>query len=598
MPYKETKIEVIAEKLKGNRDSNKKTAILIGAGVSDTAGIPLAGEIMKRIKEKFPEACKHRKCQTYGQYMDAISPSDRKELITEYIENSKLNASHLYLAALIRDGYVDRVLTTNFDPLVIKTLALENIFPGVYDFVASETLVFGEAAEKSVFYLHGQYDGFAILNTDDEVNKHYDKLKPVFDDSLINRTIIIVGYSGENDPVFRHLTEIHVFNNELYWIGFNDKEPTDKIKELLNKSNNRSFYLKGYDADNFFIELSGKLQVKPPRIISTPFSYLKEVVDDIAEIKVKDKVTDPAKEARGWIQEAIDLYEKGEMAKPQEQKRLPNEILIKKSRDAWLNESFDQIDELGRHITKDSPDEAKEYYAYLLNKLGTIFAEDKQYEKAIGCFREAAEYKSDFPMTFYNWGVSLTSLAETKSGNEAEDLYQQAFEKYQKAIEIKPDEHETFNNWGCSLGQLAQAKEGKEAEELYQKAIDKYKKAVEIKPDYHGAYNNLGWTYFCKGDIELAEQYLLKSWDYNDQIGPTAMNIGHINLINGNIERALEMYMSSYELYNDKGIFWKDYDEDFKAVAKYAITKEEYDKMREKIEHRIDKPKTLKEPNK
>ncbi len=378
-----------------------------------------------------------------------------------------MNASHLYLAALIRDGYIDRVLTTNFDPLVIKTLALENIFPGVYDFVASETLTLGEAAEKSVFYLHGQYDGFVILNTDDEVEKHYEKLKPVFDDSLKRRTIIVVGYSGENDPVFRHLTEIPVFNNELYWVGFNDKEPTDKIKELLRKSSNRSFYLKGYDADNFFIELNRNLQVKLPRIISTPFSYLKEVVDDIAEMKVKDTRTDPAEETRGWIQEAINLYEKGGTSKSPEPVKLSNEMLVKKARDAWLNGSFDQIDELGELVTKDSPEKAKEYCANLLNQRALVYVIDNEYEKAYEYFRKSVAIKPDKHDTFYYWGNSLVDFAATKSGKEAELLYRLSFEKYQKAIDIKPDDNEAYNYWG--------------------------------------------WAYFCKGDIERAEKYFMKS---------------------------------------------------------------------------------------
>ncbi len=89
----------------------------------------------------------------------------------------------------------------------------------------------------------------------------------------------------------------------------------------------------------------------------------------------------------------------------------------------------------------------------------------------------------------------------------------------------------------------------------------------------------------------------MKSWDNNDENESTAMNIAHLYLVKGNTEQAVEMYKRSYDLLENRDSFWKYYDEDFQSVAKYGITKEAYDKMREQIDHRIYKPNDKKEDN-
>ena len=93
---------------------------------------------------------------------------------------------------------------------------------------------------------------------------------------------------------------------------------------------------------------------------------------------------------------------------------------------------------------------------------------------------------------FCNWGTSLSDLAKTKSGSEAEKLYHEAFEKYQKSVEYKPDYYQAYNNWGIALSDWAKTKSASEAEEDYNNAFRKYQKAIEYKPDFHGAYYNWG----------------------------------------------------------------------------------------------------------
>ena len=63
------------------------------------------------------------------------------------------------------NGYVDRVLTTNFDPLVVRACAAVGVFPGVYDFAASTYFKGAFVPDRAVFHLHGQSTGFVLMNT-------------------------------------------------------------------------------------------------------------------------------------------------------------------------------------------------------------------------------------------------------------------------------------------------------------------------------------------------------------------------------------------------------------------------------------------------
>ena len=85
--------------------------------------------------------------------MAALERGVRRDLIGAYIDKAKINWAHIALAQLIDGGYVDRVLTTNFDPLISRACALVNSFPAVYDFAASHIFNPDQVSEKAIFHL-------------------------------------------------------------------------------------------------------------------------------------------------------------------------------------------------------------------------------------------------------------------------------------------------------------------------------------------------------------------------------------------------------------------------------------------------------------
>ncbi|NQX81094.1 MAG: SIR2 family protein, partial [Flavobacteriaceae bacterium] len=203
---KKTTIERLAYTIKRARKNNQPMPIFfLGAGASATGRIPLASGIVDSILKNHSENpdVEILKDKTYSKLMDCLDTSDRDVLLKGYIDKAKINVTHIYLAQLMEKGYVDYVLTTNFDNLMIRALALFNEFPPVHDMAILKDLTTTTFAEKSIIHLHGKYDGAWMLNTDEELDKVGETVPNIFNKIANKRPWVFIGYSGD-DPILDH----------------------------------------------------------------------------------------------------------------------------------------------------------------------------------------------------------------------------------------------------------------------------------------------------------------------------------------------------------------------------------------------------------
>lgn len=119
-----------------NAADGRKCGLLIGAGCSVSSGIPLADGFVKRIEQDFRASYRKAEKKDYPHCMAKLRPGNRRDLVEKYIDKAKINWAHMCIAQLVKKGYVDRILTTNFDPLAVKACAMLNVYPAVYDFAA------------------------------------------------------------------------------------------------------------------------------------------------------------------------------------------------------------------------------------------------------------------------------------------------------------------------------------------------------------------------------------------------------------------------------------------------------------------------------
>jgi hypothetical protein len=283
-------VDQIAQVLKRNlydKKSPTRTALLVGAGCSYQAGIPLARGFVEEIQKRYQAEYDRAAEKTYPVCMGELSASDRHDLISEYIDMAKINWAHISIAQLMRAGYVDRVLTTNFDPLVTRACALLNFYPAVYDMaVVRKGFVADFVRDQAVFHLHGQRDGFVQLHRKEEVDALAEAIEPLFDDTARNRCWIVIGYSGANDPVFRALADRPEFPNRLFWVGFRNEQPSDEVKTALLDGGKDAHWISGYDPDTFLLQLGSRLGCFPPGFFARPFTHLLECFGSLAGFRL------------------------------------------------------------------------------------------------------------------------------------------------------------------------------------------------------------------------------------------------------------------------------------------------------------------------
>src|SRR6185436_19890911 len=411
---------------RAKKNNKPKPIVFLGAGASVTAGIPGAEKIKDDILTRFKAKPSIKKLneedkKDYYKVMGCLNSTERIELLRLYITNEhvKLNVAHIYLAQLLKEGYIDYVLTVNFDDLILKASALFNFIPPVYDIAILNDFTTETLLKKSVTYLHGQHNGFWLLNTKQEFNKINDKgsVKRVFDSICSGRTWIIVGYSGE-DVIFDQIANMGCFTNDLFWVTYNDNVPIAKVQEqLLDKENTNAYLVTGYDADSFFLKLHGEISqldhsLKTPEIFNTPFSFLKRVAENIKDIEEKENdhtglfrnVKERSEESKKWIVDAINKYEE-------------------KSTD----ESVSPLTE------------SEIYIGQLKNEIIDAILK-KQYEKADAFFEKAKEINTEeinilVSILYDSWGNALSDLAKLE-GNKT--LYLESFEKYKTAVALNP----------------------------------------------------------------------------------------------------------------------------------------------------------------
>ena len=505
----ERNIDDIVSTLKAGKEANRRCSLLIGAGCSVKAGIPLANSFVDYIKQNHHAAYNRATEKSYPHCMAELPSGVRRDLIGKYVDQAKINWAHIAIAQLIKSGYVDRVLTPNFDPLVMRACALVGEFPAVYDFATSQQFKSAYLPEKAIFHLHGQRAGFSLLHTKQEVDSLSGALAPVFEDAGKGRTWLVVGYSGDNDPVFEHLVKVSEFDYGLYWITYRDDKPAPHVQTRLLRQDNGAYYVTGYDADEFFVDLSQKLNCFPPDLISRPFSYMDCLLEMLTpvELPVSSKVSeefDFISKTRELVGAAINRYEESRPSVDDDaEKQAALKIVIATQEAILAGDLTEAMNNISKMPTQHDPEVDRLHsWAFIMagdqdadmakRQLDSREEADRLYALACEKYQAALAIKPDMHEALYNWGNALSDQAKTKQGEDADRLYVLAGEKYQAALAIKPDMHEALYNWGIALSDQAKTKQGEDADRLYVLAGEKYQAALAIKPDMHEALNNWG----------------------------------------------------------------------------------------------------------
>ncbi|HEX8571446.1 MAG TPA: SIR2 family protein [Allosphingosinicella sp.] len=512
-------VQDVAGLLRSQKRAGRRCCLLIGAGVSRSAGIGTGPDFVQLIRKDYGDAYKRACGKTeggadpdYGACMGELTEGERAQIVHEQVGKARINWAHIGIARLEMDGaeYVDRILTTNFDPLASRACALFNRFPAVYDLAALRNTDGSNRARfipafvrgSAIYHLHGQHTGFLLLNTRKLLEEQARRIEPALKEATAGRTVIVCGYSGENDPLVERISRQDVYPHGLIWVCHDGKDPCSQVMKVLRRIED-CYIVRNTSADRFFTDLANALDLPQPPFLIQPFHHMQTTLDHIRPY------SDLSETGLDLLQHARALLETAEKRQAKTGAGQSDIAAL------MAQKKYDEILDRYEAVASDLDDGGKDLVAWAAIMMGLDLgdqAKRKEGDEADGLFGRAMEkyaaalaIKPDKYEALNNWGIALGDQAKLKGGDEVEALLGQAMEKYAAALAIKPDYHEALNNWGIALGDRAKLKGGAEAEALYGQAFEKYAAALAIKPDYHEALYNWG--------VDLGDQAKLKGGD-------------------------------------------------------------------------------------
>lgn len=207
-------------------------AILVGAGVSKSSGVPSAWDVQVELIQRAALVLEKEEVSaaavedwwrswagaepTYTAVLEKIAPlaHERQALLREMFEPSESEQeegkkgptpAHRAIAELVRSGHVRVIVTTNFDLLTERAIRDLGIEPYVVsDAAAARGLPPLHTLPALVLHLHGDYfNPSTMLNTVAELEAYDPDVAGLLGEVLRSHGLIIAGWSAVWDTALR-----------------------------------------------------------------------------------------------------------------------------------------------------------------------------------------------------------------------------------------------------------------------------------------------------------------------------------------------------------------------------------------------------------
>ena len=203
----------------------------------------------------------------YSFYFEKYFPKsiDRKCFFQEKVNNANPTIGHKSFGQLIVSRRVDSVFTTNFDELLESGIKAINPSESFIVFTPDNVHQIDKLRKSSypkIIKLHGDYRYDKLKNTGDETQRLDSELNKYFSEILLEKGLIVLGYSGNDESIMKALreasTKVDSFPFGLIWCIRKGDKPRDEIiqfVEEINKKNNLSGFLEVDASDEFLYNL-------------------------------------------------------------------------------------------------------------------------------------------------------------------------------------------------------------------------------------------------------------------------------------------------------------------------------------------------------
>jgi S1-C subfamily serine protease len=240
------------------RESGSHPYILVlGAGSSVSSGTSLNKAVVERVIDKYD-------IEAFNKYLSQCSNGERFAILRDLVEGTAPSRGYKCLAELIRAGYFDMIISTNFDPLLedaITSLQMRRrdylfLINGIMepDFIAS--CLDHPVPRVKLLKLHGDLFYQKFYYTGQEIARFPRLIENALETYLNIRDIIIVGHSMHDADINRCLK---TKGSSIWYVS--PHPPSGEIVEIMKSRKVQNNFISGDDGnfDNFFIRLRDQL---------------------------------------------------------------------------------------------------------------------------------------------------------------------------------------------------------------------------------------------------------------------------------------------------------------------------------------------------
>jgi tetratricopeptide (TPR) repeat protein len=153
------------------------------------------------------------------------------------------------------------------------------------------------------------------------------------------------------------------------------------------------------------------------------------------------------------------------------------------------------------------------------NNLGVAYADEGDFEAAIGHYFKAIGIKPDYAQAQFNLGVALANEGDLEA----------AIAHYSEAIRIVPNYADAHLNLGVAVAEQGRLRE----------AIGHFSEAIRLKSDYAEAHYNLGRALALQGSFKEAMGHYTKALKIKPDYAEAHYNLGRALAVEGSFQEAI-----------------------------------------------------------
>lgn len=276
------KIVSLANLLRLAKNSGQKYVLMLGAGASLSSGVTPTKQIMQEMVDTYGKEIEGRDLsERFNKLWQQLSDQQRNDSLKGYLDRIP-SPGYAELAALIRDGYFDQIVTFNYDRLLQKAL----VAIGLQEDEDFKVIVCGDLKEDivvstmempapriKILKVHGGLTSPTKLWSYEEMLVYPDPIQDLMT-KLTRQPIFVCGYGFEDLCVARCFA---TGGGPIYCI--NPSGAPSMLRPFLVNRNSESLTIDGQDAyfDKFFTQTNQYLYEGPEipsHASANPFKYL------------------------------------------------------------------------------------------------------------------------------------------------------------------------------------------------------------------------------------------------------------------------------------------------------------------------------------